>query len=130
MELEPLFMFDLPPVITTMPTAVPGGERTVSNEMAPFIQKNGYANLTSSFLGMDQRIVAGMVGLPHSTFSKRWLAASKGRVWPNRRIKKIDGEIQTARTPRLIQKLRRLRERLLKPVKVYIVKRKPFSQKM
>ena len=57
-------------------------------------QDQKYVEITD-YLTLPQSTAAGKLGLPPSTFSKRWKEAACGRKWPYRAVAKIDKEILT-----------------------------------
>ena len=70
-------------------------ERISGNQVAPAaVSEQKYVDITE-YLTLPQNTAALKVGLPPSTFSKRWREAACGRKWPYRTVAKIDKEILT-----------------------------------
>ncbi len=112
--LEPLFVLDIPP------TPIFG--RCQRAPIAPVHQKKQEkeeGNLVdlSPYYRMKQADAAAILGLSISTLSKRWHTASRGRVWPYRGLLLNDAQLKVAREQSEIEKLKRERKKLLRPVK-------------
>lgn len=80
------------------------------------IQAQAEAVDLSPYFLMNQHKVADMFGLPISTFSKRWRYAANGRLWPYRRVIRIDADLKLTRDETERERLRKERKRLMKPV--------------
>ena len=106
--LEPLFAFDLPPPV----------ESPMELKECPKAPK--VVSLTAPLFMMTQQEVADMFHLPISTFSKRWRHAAGGRIWPFRRVLKIDATLQSTTDENVIKRLRKRRKELLEPVKINV----------
>lgn len=70
-------------------------ERTNVNQVGSVsMPEQKYVEITD-YLTLPQNNAAAKLGLPPSTFSKRWREAACGRKWPYRSVAKIDKEILT-----------------------------------
>lgn len=93
-------------------------------------------------LNMPQKGAADRLGLPVSTFSKKWKAATNGRKWPFRMISKLDKEILTLMhnipdnqpteemPPHIAKELGRLlreRQNLIVPVRIRVSLKSGFQ---
>jgi hypothetical protein len=106
--LEPLFEFDLPPLVQQQQQQQQEEEaRLVVINLEPYYQTK-------------QQSVANLFNVPVSTFSKNWHKASNGRIWPYRKIKKIDAELATTKSQKKIKKLHSERNKLMRPVRMRI----------
>jgi len=99
------------------------------NELHDIISKDDTPKIQINFSHFQHKIseACKMVGMPPSTFSKRWREATNGKDWPRKEIQKINDEINIlllnnnapTNNNKIIEELRNKIEKLCVPV--YIV---------
>jgi hypothetical protein len=103
MEIEPLFIIDLPPAVPPMEIIV--------MDLTPFYF-------------MKQTKAAALLHMPVSTLSKHWTKAGGGRLWPYRKLQQIDAKLQLKTIGKAeMLKLQRQRAKILAPTTIQVLNR-------
>eukprot|EP01114_Cavostelium_apophysatum_P012009 TRINITY_DN2666_c0_g1_i1.p1 TRINITY_DN2666_c0_g1~~TRINITY_DN2666_c0_g1_i1.p1 ORF type:complete len:190 (+),score=22.17 TRINITY_DN2666_c0_g1_i1:70-639(+) len=66
--------------------------RRLLQENTVFVNSRPVTNV-ACLLGYSQRHCSQMLGVPHSTFSKKWKKATSGRKWPSKKVQMLQREI-------------------------------------
>ena len=79
----------------------------------------------TDLLLLPQKVAAAKLGITESVLSKKYKQATN-RKWPYRYLKKMDRDIENAKTQEEKEKLKKIREEILSPVSINI-KRIPYD---